>query len=299
MKIIRPPLQQLNLYIDESGYYYIGQSHYRYFILTAVVIKPDQRELADKLFMKWRKKHLMNPYRCLHATDYFENRGLEGEYAKPELSIKRNFDNSVKELMEFISYIDFKAKVFFVDLPSIRRRLKIDEPPIDPDTSEEEKLKYKAELKNYSKKLKETLKDTRFAPIDMSIIKAYEYHNEFLNPDGDSNSAGYINIESHQESDIRLINAYHKFGDLNPAYKTDILGINLHTKRSLDSGIELADLISYVSCQTLRFSHRIKNELKDIPENRHEILKDIRTDLRGLGITLSDITNDRFKYKKN
>ena len=63
-----------NLYVDESGYYYIGQNKYKYFLLSAVVISPDQRDLADKMLFKWRQKHLANPNKCFHASDFFENR---------------------------------------------------------------------------------------------------------------------------------------------------------------------------------------------------------------------------------
>ena len=61
----------------------------------------------------------------------------------------------------------------------------------------------------------------------------------------------------------------------------------------------MADLISYVSYQTLRFSHKLKNELKDVPVDRYDIIKEIRSEFRDKDIELIDISEDKFKYKKS
>ena len=277
-----------DLYIDESGYYYIGQSKYKFFLVTAVLITPDQRELASLLMQKWRNKHLTNPYRCFHTTDFFENRNTSLQSAKPELSITRNFNNAIKELLEFLSYIEFESTVYYVDIPTIRNRLKIDNPPQDGNGKKE-----------YSNHLKESFEELRFAPLDMGIKNAFDFNYKYLINDSKSVKNGYINIESHHQSDIRLIKSFHRYISIYPKYDTNILGLRLHNKKSLDAGIEIADLISYSSCQTLRFSHRLTDELKDIPKVRYKILKQIRSELRARNIKLYDISGDSFKYKKN
>ena len=63
-----------NLYLDESGRYFIGDPDYRFFLITAVILNPDETELANLLFAKWRDKYLINPDKSIHAADFFENR---------------------------------------------------------------------------------------------------------------------------------------------------------------------------------------------------------------------------------
>lgn len=290
-----------NLYLDESGYNYIGQAKYRFFLLSATLINSSEKELADHLFMKWRSKHLKNPNKCFHASQFFEDRKGE-EFKRNELSITRNFNNSVKELMELISYIEFSSRVFYVDLPNLRKRLKISEPPIAASESLNKQLKteYSKQKMEYSKAIKKTLgEDKRYLPLYLTLNRCFEYHNNLLSDDDHSLNIGYINMESQSNSDIKFIKIFHSYKDKDETYGKKIIGINLHTKSSLDSGIELSDLITYIACQTLRFKSKLKEELKDIPTTRIAIIKDIRKILRLAKVDIQNVTNDPIKYKKS
>jgi hypothetical protein len=287
-----------DLYLDESGYNYIGQSKYRFFLLSATVIESSDKELANLLFMKWRAKHLRNANKCFHASQFFEDR--KGEiFKKSELSITRNFNNSVKELMELISYIKFSSKVFYVDLPELRKKLKLPDPPTESNYLEQNRKKdYSRQKKKYSAVIKETLgEDKRYLPLVLALHRCFDYHNNLLS----NIDKGYINMESQSNSDVKFIKIFHSYKDKDKDKKYDkrIVGLNLHTKSSLDSGIELSDLITYIACQTLRSRFRLKNELKHIADNRMLIIKHIRYILRSAGVSIIDVTSDPIRYKKS
>ncbi len=281
--IIQDP--RLDLYIDESGLSYVGQSKFRYFLITAVIIDPKQRTLANLLMQKWRDKYLLNPYKCLHAFDFFESKNPKASHIiKTELSISRNFNNAVEELMEFLSYITFKSISFYVDLPKVRSRLHIDEPPAYSSAGD-----YKLKKKEFSRKLKKSLSGKIFIPLDLTIKRALNYHLSVLK---EEDAIGYVNAESNRTTDLRLVGIYNTYIDIDSDYGKKVLGIRLHNKKSLDAGIEIADLISYISFQTLRFSKKLNAELADVPKNRFKVIQKVRTELRNLGVDLEEVTMD-------
>lgn len=286
----------LDLYLDESGYNYIGQAKYRFFLLSATIINNKDKELANFLFMKWRQKHLRDPLRCFHASEFFEDRAGK-VFKRKELAIPRNFNNSVKELIELISYINFTSTVYYVDLPKLRSKLKLAEPPSEPALNNLQSKKEYSRLKNtYSLKIKDSLgEDKRYLPLSLTLNRSFDFHNNTLKPE----EKGYLNIESQSNSDVKFIKIFHSFKDRipNKVYDKKIVGINLHTKSSLDAGIELSDLITYIACQTLRFKFRLNDELKDIPNTRILIIKNVRSFLREKNVEIINVTED--KYKKS
>ncbi len=181
-----------------------------------------------------------------------------------------------------------------VNHPVIVNNLYIDAPPAKkrPESSETNKA-YEIYKRIYSQKLKLSLADKRFSPLDLTIRRAFDFHSQSLIPEDKIIKVGYINLESQKTSDNKLINLFHSYKNINYSYGNIILGLNLHTKGSLDAGIELADFISYVSCQTLRFSHRLSKELLDVPNNRYDILKRLRREMSSR-ISLVDVTTDEF-----
>ena len=84
-------------------------------------------------------------------------------------------------------------------------------------------------------------------------------------------------IHPERGSHTLLVSNYHRLkGKVNTNYEDKIIGLNFHTKNSLDGGIELADLVSYVSCQTLRFKSRLVNEYKNIDPEVIKVLRELR-----------------------
>ncbi len=86
-------IELLNLCIDESGTPAIGINPHRFFLLTAVIISPDQEELACLLLDKWRKSHLKEPNKSFHAADFFED--FEDDYKKSDLKLKKTLGKRV------------------------------------------------------------------------------------------------------------------------------------------------------------------------------------------------------------
>lgn len=272
----------LNLYLDESGFSYIGQNKYRFFLLTALIITPQENQLANLLFSKWRKKYLSDSNKCLHAADFFEDH--KKGYKPRKLYMSHVFTKAVKDLEEIISKIEFYARVFYIDLPQIRKLLMINEPPLGNGLTRRE---YNALKREYSRRLQIIHGSNIYLPLIKTLENSFIFHADILEKSQKQDilkrsAKAYINIESQKNSDIQLINTFHKNASI--VYKKfgeDIVGLNLHTKGSLDAGIELADLISYISFQTLRNKCKLKYELKHLTGAKIKLIKNLRTLLRG------------------
>lgn len=254
-----------NLYIDESGFYYIGESRYRFFILSAVIISPDQKSLVDLLFSNFRNKYLMKPGKCFHAADFFEDHAPN--YKKRELKMPRTMHKAVEDLMDIMSHVKFDALSSYCDIPRIRKRLMIKEPPVKrPLMTQTEIVQYKIDKNRYRQNIEQTIGNKRNCPLTMTINKSLQFHSAKLviheeNEIYHRPVKGYINFESQKESDSIIIDNFHKYQDMHYTYGDNLIGINLHTKGSLDGGIQLADLISYITCQSLRSKYNLDKEM--------------------------------------
>lgn len=279
-----------NLYIDESGRYYIGEPHYKFFMLSALVLTDKEKELSGLLFSKWRHKYLNDPLKSFHAYDFFED-GLIG-YKKHELSFARNFNHSVSEIIEILKIVDLKAIVFYVDIEKLRFMKGIRRPPVQPrqNSTIQERQEYNILKKEYSDHIKSILPDKqKFLPLTKSLRQCFVFHETFL---GSTNECGYINFESQSNSDTLLLETFHNYAPQNRSYGNKVLGIQLHTKRSQDPGIELSDLISYTSCQMLRSKHRRRMELTGIAPEKLDQLRRVQYYLREkLKIDIINVTN--------
>lgn len=273
-----------NLYIDESGFYYIGESRYRFFILSAVLIAPDQKLLADQLFAQFRSKYLIDPDRCLHAAEFFEDHNPK--YKKQYFKNSAYMRNAIDDLKDIISHLNFYSISAYCDIPRIRKRLSINDPPFKKIAMTKiEKSQYKHDKKIYKEAIKNTIGEKKNCALTMTLHKLLQFHSEklafFENHDKYQRLVeSYINFESQKESDGLIIDNFHRYQDQNYTYGGNLVGVNLHTKRSLDGGIQLADLISYISCQSLRSKHLLKNEILLNP-TMLGYMKELRILLRG------------------
>lgn len=289
--------KQLDLYIDESGSSAITEPRYKFFLISAVTLFPNDQELISLLFQKWRSKYLTNPNRCFHATDFFEK--YIPKYKKKELKFARNFNKAVYDLVEILKYPKFKAEVYYVDIIALRNKFLLVEPPA---FQAESSFKNAIEAKKYRESqiayrghmLKTIGHKNIFKPLALTLKKAFIFHSNQISSISNIEK-GYINFESLSGSDAMLVKQYHRLKDkVGEDYGKKIVGINFHTKSSLDGGIELADLISYVSFQTLRFKFRRNNEYgTDLNPETIKSIKILRTSLRqDYEIKLVNVTND-------
>lgn len=289
-------LKLLNLYIDESGSSAIYEPRYKFFLISAIILSPAEEDLASLLFQKWRNKYLTSPNKCFHATDFFENYVVG--YKKNQLRIAKNFNKAIDELIDMFDYLDIKGEVYFVDIQTLRKKLLLKEPPTYKNvfTNTLDEKTYRERQKAYKETVQKTIgKKKIFLPLALTLKSAFSFHFGKINGvDIGSPNKGYIHFESLSGADRLLIEQYHKLrGKVNLSYEEKIIGINFHTKNSLDAGIELADLISYVSFQTLRFKHRRRNEYKNLTSQSISQIRKLRESIREkTKIKLVEVTNN-------
>ncbi|GEM_PF-4734570 len=285
----------INLYVDESGLPNVGNPYYRFFLMTALTMNPEQDELAGLLMSKWRNSYLANPFKCLHSVDFFEDR--IPNYKKRELRMTRRFNKATRDLLEMIKYIDFHAEVYYVDLKSLRTKYRIGIPPIDPGrgATVSAKTTYTQAKQDYRQLIITQMgKKTEYYPLKLCLFRSFQKHSQTLQTSPDNK--GSINLESIATSDGRYVDIYHNYAtsDLHYRHGNEIIGMNLHTKASTNGGgIEIADFISYISLQTLRKEHKLRGELSNINPSKLRLFKEIRDYMRTkFSVHLIDITGD-------
>lgn len=284
--------QRLDLYIDESGSGEIYNPKYKFFVIGAVTLPPTEKDLISSLFRKWRNKYLRKPTRCFHATDFFED--YKPGYKNKELRFDRNFNIAVDELIEILRYPDFKAQAFYAKLSPLRGKFSLSEPPPYRDIfqNKTDEKTYDQEQEAYKKSVVKTIGKRKFEPLALTLKKAFSFHFGQLNSSSNPKK-GYINFESLSGADTVLIEQYHKLkSKIDQTYEEKIIGIDFHTKNSLEGGIELADLISYISFQSLR-GRTLKTECPNLSDNSIDRIREFRQIMRDdYAIRLIDVTND-------
>ncbi len=286
----------LNLYVDESGTFSLTEARYRYFILAGVILSKSQHELLNLLLSKWRTKYLSNSDLAFHTTDFFED--FEKDYKRPHLKIEKHFKIAVEELIDLIKMVDFKASVYYVDLPKLRNKLSVSEPPTYQSKfdSQQEKKNYKKSTKDYKIMLENNRID-HLLPLAITQFALFKWHAEELieaEKGNTRNTKEYINFESLSGSDVESVKNYHRLKNKINKYNEKIIGLNFHTKNSIDGGLELADIISYISCQTLRLKY-CKTELGKLAQNEHlkEEIRKLRKEMRDrFQIKITDVTDE-------
>jgi hypothetical protein len=109
-------------------------------------------------------------------------------------------------------------------------------------------------------------------------------------------------IYSNCAKSYNFLNLLRKYKDkISRDYYDRVIGLNFLTKNSLNGGIELADLISYVSFQSLRFKYNRTVETEGFSDETKQILKKTRLMMRKkLKIEIVEVTNISLpKYKKS
>ena len=214
-------------------------------------------------------------------------------------------------LRKFLDHVEFNSQVFYVDLPKLRTIIGIENvPEYKARTAlktKEEKHEYRQKRKKFEEYFQRAHSGNKDTPYVLPLLEAFKYHKVFLETAEREdiykrNYRGFIGFESLSGADVKPIAYFHRYKDKissKPDYGERVVGINFPTKNSLDGGIEIADLISYISCQTLRNSHRLVDELKGISEGRIKQIKRARTSMRThCKIELVDVTEKKLPKAK-
>jgi hypothetical protein len=256
-----------SIYIDESGYSDILSPRYRFFIMTGVVINDEDVLFAKKLLDHWKLKHSLSQEPGFHAYDLFES----NENNANQLRTNRIFSKAIDQLIDILKMIDFKAYCSIIDLKMLRESFHVQEPPSKSNFNS--KFDYKRERKKYTESFSlQHGNIKRHLPLKVSLSYLLECHKKELDVKNESNESNgsYINFESLSTNDAKIIEIFHRLQstgvDEYAQYGREIQGIQFHTKSSLSSGIEIADLISYSVTQSLRGKYKLAVELKTVPK---------------------------------
>lgn len=265
-------MKEYLLYLDESGIANLAQSD-RYFIIATLIVESGADSELSGYLKHLKRRYDFKESESLHAFELFEKKDAPN-YIKDN-SVCKKFTESI---IEFIENAPFEIKVYVVDKEEVKKLLKTPEG-------------YKFQG---SKKHSED-KDFPYEILTKQIIFDYA---KFLKK---NNGMGSIVAESRGNSDSVVIRS---FNDTQSTNNTDtdnikrskqnvrdrIHSICFANKKSVRSGLELVDIISY--CTNRDLSGKIKQRdsrgirqmweklKKLLPEDNFTLLK--KKDISGL-----------------
>ncbi len=254
----------LNLYIDESGSGYIGDKHFRFFLMAGVVMTEAEELKADSFMSVWRKKYLINSDSNFHTANFFEDlkdrKGRIIVHRKHKLENIEKFKEAVDELKNLLSYLTFKAHVYYVDLHNLRHELDLEKFMTDESIIKD--------ILN-----KDYVGHTHY-PVVTITKKLYSFHEKHIG----KSKCGFVCYESQSENDIRIVESFHLHlnhcrSEQRYIFGKNILGINFYTKATLCAALEIADIIAYCNTQVLR-KRDAQDELNSFNQERLAILFD-------------------------
>lgn len=258
----------LNLYIDESGRATLKDVSHDFFVMTGIILSPKDKELADKLFEIWRGKYLKNPHKAFHAVEFF---GMSSKYISSICNMGPMFNNAVILLKSIIDLLSIKQDyvcVVFVNKKTV--------------------------IEIAQQKFGDDWKNSRL-PIDFINDITFKYllkfHREKSTP---SKILGQVVYESNEALDEKILETFNK--TKNPSsYNSP--GISFFTKDSIDSGLAVADIISYISLQNLE-KHWLKIKGLDCENSDDKETKKVCAKSKGIS-TLRNMMTDRIKIQKS
>ena len=245
------------LYLDESGTANLAQYKDIYFIIGTLVVESSADSELSGYLKHLKRRYGFKESEVLHAFEIFEDRESP-VYIKDNTKCKE-FTESITE---FIENASFKIKVYVVDKDILRKILKT------PDG-----YKFKGNKKHSEDK------DFPYEILTKQIIFDYSY---FLKK---NKGMGAIIAESRGNADRVVIQSFNNAQNTNES-DTDILkrkkqnirdkihSISFANKKSVRSGLELVDIISY--CTNLELSKKIK---KRDPRGIKQMWEKIKTQL--------------------
>lgn len=215
------------MFIDESGDASLNNKG-KDFFLSTVIIKQDDFEIIKGYMKLLKRRFFDDDYKILHATDLFE-RPYE-KYRK--LCVPKNSINAfIRELQSMLKTVPYHSAVYRVDKDALRK-----------------KLGYLPAKGRKSKTINLDL------PYEMASMEAIFDFTKFLKS---QKSTGEITIESRLHKDSNFVSYFDNTrkdklpgGKPNPAFadvRKSIPSLFISNKDSGNSGLELVDLVSYIT----------------------------------------------------
>lgn len=219
-------MKRLVLYLDESGIANLIDVSQRYFLITGLIIDEIEDRALSGYFSFLKRRHFFKDDKSLHAYDLFEGSERLNESKSKKLTLS---------LSEFINITPFKVIVVSVEKSSLKSYLNI---------------KSNDEFEGDEKK-------RRDRELPYEILSSYIFL-WFSNYAKKQNARCAIVAESRMGADHTLLRTYVRcqqkdtFKDKNLVrscgnMRRNISSIRFESKSGVRSGLELADIISYVS----------------------------------------------------
>jgi len=220
--------EKFNIYIDESGIACLTDITESKFILTGVILDHEEEAQVAAYFNFIKRKYGIPEDNPFHAYDLFGNR--HSKFYLSDVMIQ----NLSISLAEFIRISPLKSLCLSIDKEGLKRFLKI---------------KDNSYFEGVRKRDKEI-------PYEMLAIKILLWFGNYLNQKG--KASGKIIVESRQNLDYATLKAYFsckqennfrtkRFRESSVFFKENVGSIGFENKIGLCGGLEIADLISYIS----------------------------------------------------
>ena len=261
------------LYLDESGIANLAQYRDRYFIISTLMVEVNADSELSGYLKYLKRRHGFKESDSLHAFELFEEKKALA-YLKDNKQCKK-FTESI---IEFIENAPFDIQTYVIDKDVLRKMLKAPKG-----------YKFKGSRKHSEDK------DFPYEILTKKIIFDYA---RFLNK---NKSMGLITAESRGNADSVVMRS---FNDSQHKLQTDdsktqkikdytrerIHSLCFSNKKSVRSGLELVDIISY--CANLELTGRIKKRdargikqmwekiKKELPDKNFHIMT--KKEIRGL-----------------
>lgn len=227
------------LYLDESGVANLAQYEDRFFIVTTLIVEVGADNELSGYLKHLKRRYGFNEAESLHAFELFEN-----SESSSYLVDNKKCKNFTESITEFIENASFTIKVYAINKESLRGLLKTPEG-----------YKFKGSRKHSEDK------DFPYEILAKQIIFDY---STFLKK---NKGKGAIIAESRGNADSVVIRSFNDAQSNNSSDKESIKkkkqnvrdtihSICFANKKSVRSGLELVDIISY--CANLQLSNRIK-----------------------------------------
>ncbi|MBU1200746.1 DUF3800 domain-containing protein [Patescibacteria group bacterium] len=212
------------LFIDESGKSSLVEKASEPFILTGIILDEDDKQIVEGFFGYIKLKYDIDPTTPFHSYDIFEN-------DKTKLPNSELISLSIK-LAEFISLIPAKMYVIVIDKKEFKNALGI---------------KSDEDFKGSSKK-----KELKQFPYRIMATYLFGVFGKYLEK---NNKIGQAIADSRRGADYELIRTLSivKQGhaavkkDVQDSIKSRLNALCFAEKGFLSGGVEITDLISYIS----------------------------------------------------
>ena len=231
-------MKRYSLYLDESGIADLTNTSYKNFLLTGLVMKHDEDRELSGYFNFLKRRHHLDQEKSFHAYDLFENK-----YSSKYLS-EDKAKRLCLSLSEFIKIIPIKIKVVSVDKNLLKSFLRI---------------KTSDDLKGSEEKRRD-----KEIPYEILSAELFLWFSNFVKKE---RGRGGIIAESRKNADYTLLRTYLKCHEPNSFRQKSlkkscenmgrhISSIRFESKIGVWPGLELADIISYISF--LKLNKRIR-----------------------------------------